>query len=113
MARRHPTLTLPQLEQVARLFRTLAEPSRLQILQALRGGPLTVGEIVKATDIKQANVSKQLGQLYDAGLLERERDGLHVRYTIADAMIFQLCELVCGKLSRDAKANAKSLSNLR
>lgn len=107
MAPRKSTLSQAQLEHVARLFRTLGEPTRLAILQALQPGPLTVGEIVDRTGGKQANVSKQLGQLHDAGLVERTRDGLHVHYEISDPMIFELCGLVCGKLKRDAKAQAK------
>ncbi len=91
------------LEAVARLFAVLAEPTRLAILQFLKGGPRAVSELVDGLDVKQANVSKQLGILYTVGLLARERDGNVVRYSIAEPMIFELCELVCGKLRRDAE----------
>jgi DNA-binding transcriptional ArsR family regulator len=91
------------LEAVARLFGVLAEPTRLEILQALKDGPRAVSDLVAALGAKQANVSKQLGVLHAAGLLSRERDGNVVRYGIAEPMIFELCELVCGKLRRDAE----------
>jgi DNA-binding transcriptional ArsR family regulator len=96
-------LTAEQLAAVARLFQTLAEPFRLALLQELKAGPRTVGELVAALDAKQANVSKQLAALHDAGLLARDRDGNFIRYSIADAMVFDLCGLVCGKLRRDAE----------
>ncbi|MFO0568634.1 MAG: metalloregulator ArsR/SmtB family transcription factor [Polyangiaceae bacterium] len=99
----------PVLEGVAGVFSVLSEPTRLQILELLGRGPLTVGEIVSALDMKQANVSKQLGVLSQAGLVTRTRDGACVRYSIADPMIFELCDLVCGKLKRDAEARIASL----
>lgn len=92
-----------QLEAVARLFRILSEPTRLEILQALKEKAASVSELVERLEAKQANVSKQLGILYAAGLLDRERHGSEVHYSIRESMIFDLCELVCGKLRRDAE----------
>ena len=99
-----------QLAAVCSLFSVLSEPSRLQLLQALHDGPLTVGELVKATSMKQANVSKHLAVLHTHHMVKRERDGTSVRYRIADPMIYSLCNLVCGKMERDAKAAAAMFS---
>ncbi len=96
-----------QTMAVAELFRVLADPTRLMILQALHDGPMSVGELVDDLGVKQANVSKQLGKLYDAGLLWREKDGNRVEYEIRDSMIFDLCRLVCDKLKREGKAKEK------
>lgn len=101
------------LEQVARLFGVLAEPTRLAILQRLKEGPSAVKDLVEALDAKQANVSKQLGILYDAGLLDRARDGGLVRYSIREPMIFDLCRLVCDKLQRDAERQIAALKRLK
>ncbi len=92
-----------QLDAVARFFRVLAEPTRLAILQELRRNPRTVNELVESLGAKQANVSKQLGILFDAGLLDRKRSGNSVVYSIREPAIFELCEIVCGKLKRDAE----------
>ena len=100
-------LSEEQLEAVARLFGVLAEPSRLALLQALRNGALSVSELMGACDMKQANVSKHLGVLHDHRLVKRERDGISIRYEIADPMIFSLCNLVCGKMERDAQRVAE------
>ena len=99
-------LSSAQLGAVARLFAVLSEPSRLVLLQTLHNGPLTVSELVEACDMKQANVSKHLGLLHDHHLVKRERDGISIRYQIADPMIFALCDLVCGKMARDVKCAA-------
>jgi DNA-binding transcriptional ArsR family regulator len=61
-------MSVAQLAAVARLFSVLSEPSRLGLVQALRDGPLTVSELVKANGMKQANVSKHLGPAEKAKL---------------------------------------------
>jgi DNA-binding transcriptional ArsR family regulator len=109
MSTPHKKILSPaQLAAVSRLFGVLSEPSRLALLQALRGGPQSVTELVEACAMKQANVSKQLAVLHDHHLVKRQRAGVSVRYQIADPMIFSLCNLVCGKMERDAR-NAAAL----
>lgn len=105
------SLSEGQIEEAARLFATLSQPARLRIVQALMEEPLTVGELVEATGMKQGNVSKHLGVLHGAQLLTRERDGNFIRYGIGDPVLFALCELVCGKLEKDARARLDQLAN--
>lgn len=94
-------LNPPQLERVANLFRAFADPTRLMIIQELKEGELTVSEIVDQLTTTQANISKQLKLLYEAGLLSRRKQGTQVLYAIADPMVFELCRTVCEKLNRD------------
>lgn len=91
-----------QLERVAGLFKAFAEPGRLAILQELKSGEMSVSELVDALPTSQANVSKQLKLLHDAGVITRRKDGTLVLYRIADPMVFDLCRMVCEKLNRDA-----------
>lgn len=95
---RKKTLTPEALELIAARFRVLAEPMRLRILHALGDGEQTVGELVELLEAGQANVSKHLGLLLDAGLVRRRKEGLNAFYTVADDSIFALCELVCASL---------------
>lgn len=88
----------PLLELVAYRFRVIGEPMRIRLLERLREGPATVGELTAALGVKQQNVSKHLGVLRQAGILDREKEGTAVRYSIADPTVFELCELVCGRL---------------
>ena len=99
-------LSPAQLAAVSRLFAALSEPSRLALLQALHDGPLSVSQLVESSGMKQANVSKHLAMLHDHHLVRREREGTSIRYEIADPLVFSLCELVCGKMQRDAKEAA-------
>ena len=93
----HP-LPAPLVELIAQRFRVLGEPMRIRLLDALREGPLTVGELQEATGGSQQNVSKHLGVLRDGGLVRRAKEGTFVRYEIADETVFAICEQVCGGL---------------
>ena len=86
------------LALIAARFRLLAEPMRLKILNTLGEGEMSVGELVVATGAGQANISKHLGLLFDAGLLERRKEGLNTYYRVSDTTIFELCETVCVSL---------------
>jgi len=92
------------VDLIAQRFRVIGEPMRIRILDALRDGPLTVGELTEQLGATQQNVSKHVGVLAQAGLLGREKDGTRVRCVITDDSVFELCELVCGGL-RDQAAD--------
>ena len=92
------------LEAVAARFKVLAEPARLQILNELRPGPLNVTELMEATRLSQANLSKHLQLLHTHGFLERRRDGLFVVYELADESVFAMCDIMCGQLKRRGTA---------
>jgi DNA-binding transcriptional ArsR family regulator len=91
-------LTPEALELIAARFRVLAEPMRLRILHALGDREVTVGELVEELEAGQANVSKHLGLLLDASIVRRRKEGLNAFYSVADATIFELCDLVCSSL---------------
>jgi DNA-binding transcriptional ArsR family regulator len=101
-------LTEEALGMIARRFALLAEPMRLRLLHALFEGEKPVNALVTLSGGTQANVSRHLQALAEAGILSRRKEGLQVFYAIADPSIFKLCDLVCGsleqKLVRDAEA---------
>jgi DNA-binding transcriptional ArsR family regulator len=88
------------VELIAQRFRVLAEPMRIKLLDRLRAGEATVGELVAATASSQQNVSKHMRVLLDAGFVSRTQEGNFARYSIADESVFRLCEEVCGGLRR-------------
>ena len=77
----------------AKLFRGFGDPSRLGILDALRQGPLTVGEIVETTGLTQSNVSNHLGCLRDCGLVTSDQQGRYVTYQLSDDRVGELIGL--------------------
>jgi DNA-binding transcriptional ArsR family regulator len=95
----HP-LPEPLIELIAGRFRVLGEPMRIRLLDELREGPATVGELQERVGASQQNVSKHLGVLLNAGIVSRTKRGTSSVYEIADESVFELCELVCGGLRR-------------
>lgn len=93
----HP-LPEPLVELIAQRFRVLAEPMRIKLLDALRDGDATVGELTERLGASQQNVSKHLSVLHQAAIVSRTKHGTSVRYAIADAGVFDLCNTVCGGL---------------
>ncbi len=77
----------------AKLFRGFSDPSRLSIIDALRGGSLTVGEIVVATGLSQSNASNHLACLRGCGLVVAERDGRYMTYHLSDDRVGDILAL--------------------
>lgn len=93
-------LTEPLVDLVAQRFRVLGEPMRIRLLDQLREGEATVGELQHALGASQQNVSKHLGILHAAGMVGRTKRGTSVVYTIADPAVFDICDQVCGGIRR-------------
>ena len=100
------SLSADALELIARRFAVLAEPRRLRLVHALFNGEKNVNALVEETGGTQANVSRHLQTLAQAGVLTRRKEGLQVFYAIGDPSIFKLCELVCGSLEKQFSKHA-------
>ena len=95
------------LTHVAAYFQALSEPTRLQILNLLRGGERNVGELAQACGYTSANISRHLSLLMKHGLVARESRGTAVYYRIADDSVYALCDLVCGSIARQLEQSAQ------
>ncbi len=85
-------------EQLAELFKGLAHPTRLQILDLLREGEMCVCHIEASLNKRQAYISRQLMTLREAGLVDSRRDGLQVYYRLNDPQITELLNLTLGTI---------------
>ena len=104
---RHPLVPDSMLDRVAHRFRVLGDATRLSILRLLVDrGELSVGQIVDDLAMSQANVSKHLRLLLDAGVLTKRRAGTSAYYTVADPSIETLCSLICDRLEAQAGIEA-------
>lgn len=112
-AKKKSSMSDAQVDEAARLFAILAEPSRLKLLRTLMSEAMTVTELIEATGMKQGNVSKHLGVLLDARFVAKEKEGNFARYSIAGPNLFALCELMCGRIEQDAKFRLEQLSGKR
>ena len=107
MAKQLPT---EALALIAERFGVLAEPARLSILNTLMMGEHTVSDLIEETGLNQANVSKHLRVLRLAGYVDRRKEGLYAFYRIADPSVEVLCQIMCGRLEEQAKAQSASLT---
>ena len=110
---KHAPLSVDAIELVAARFRTLGEPIRIQLLQALQRGERNVSDLVAAVGSTQSNVSKHLRILQDAGLVGRRQDGNSVYYSIADPTVFALCDAVCNSIGTRLTQHATLADELR
>jgi ArsR family transcriptional regulator, nickel/cobalt-responsive transcriptional repressor len=79
-------------KSVASTLQALAAPSRLLILATLQEGPKTVGDLVEAVQMEQPAVSHQLRLLRTMGLVESERHGRNIVYSLFDDHVSELID---------------------
>jgi DNA-binding transcriptional ArsR family regulator len=101
------SLSPAQLARVAERFKALGEPARLRMLDVLRHGEMAVSELITATGLGQANVSKHLQLLHAAGLVARRKEGLFVYYSLADRDVLLLCDIMCDRIHRQGDADQR------
>ena len=83
----------PLQEFKADLFRVLANPARIRILEVIRAGEeLSVTEIQQAVGIEPSNASQHLAILRSRGVVQSRRDGNTIRYSVPDEDIFELLD---------------------
>jgi ArsR family transcriptional regulator len=78
----------------ANICRTLSHPKRLQILNLLRQGELSVSEMAEQMGISLANASQHLAVLRDKEVVVPRREGVNIYYQISNPKIIQACDLM-------------------
>jgi len=103
-------------EQKARIFKALAHPDRVRIVELLAGGEKNVAEIVEAIGAKEANTSRHLAVLRSAGIVGARKEGLKVYYSIKICCLGELISClnnaVCDIADRHGRI-AESLRNIK
>jgi ArsR family transcriptional regulator, arsenate/arsenite/antimonite-responsive transcriptional repressor len=91
-----PAISEEEAEATATLFRALADPARVKIVNLLArtDGPVCVCEFTPAVALSQPTVSHHLKKLTDAGLLEREQRGKWAYYSLSGEALERLASLV-------------------
>lgn len=95
------------LEDVARRFALLGDPTRLRVVRALHDqGESSVQALAAAVGISPANASQHLLRLRDGAIVSRRRAGKSVRYQISDPTIETLCRTVCESVEQLNRARS-------
>lgn len=78
----------------ADICKVLTDPKRLMLLDALRGGERSVGELAARLGTTLPNASQHLAVLRGAGLVAGRRTGTTVRYRLAEPAIIDACDVI-------------------
>jgi DNA-binding transcriptional ArsR family regulator len=78
----------------AEFFKALAHPARIKILEYLRQGEKSAGELLEALGLEQSNGSQHLAVLRNKNILVARREGLNVFYSVRDPMLYQILDLL-------------------
>jgi len=78
----------------ARICQTLSNPKRLEIIDCLRDGELSVIGLAEQTHISQANLSQHLAIMREKGIVIARRKGMNVFYRLSNPKITQACDLM-------------------
>jgi ArsR family transcriptional regulator len=86
-------------QRAAELFAVLATPVRLRIIGELCSSEKDVSHLLGVINISQPNMSRHLGILYKAGVVDRRRSGTHVIYALANKSVVSICWAVCAEMN--------------
>lgn len=91
----------------AELCRAMGNPLRMEILNLLRGGPLSVNEIALSTCQHQATISRNLATLRNVGIVATRREGVNILYHIANPKLTRVCDMMREVLSEQIGEHSK------
>lgn len=96
----------------AELCKTLSDPNRLMIIDCLRQGEKSVGELAQTIGIAQSSVSRHLAILRERGVLQPRRKGNNIFYSLTDLKIGEACDLVSEVLINKMSKHSELASRL-
>lgn len=88
---------------LADVLKSLAQPTRLKILDLLRAGERCVCEIFPAIDEEQSNTSRHLNHMQTHGILSRRKDGVKIYYAVKHPEVFGIVDLAGAIVTREIK----------
>lgn len=106
-------LQRPLSEIKADLFRALAHPARIRVLEVLSDGERSVGELVPLVGIESSHLSQQLGVLRRAGVVTTRRDGSSVIYSLRSPEVAELLAVAKRLLISSLTESTELLAGLR
>jgi DNA-binding transcriptional ArsR family regulator len=94
----------------AEILKCLAQPRRLMILDCLRSGEKSVGELAELLGLSQPNVSQHLAALRAQDIVATRREGNTIFYSLVDATIVRACD-ICHEFLAERMKSAEALAS--
>lgn len=91
----------------ARICKAIADPKRLLIINELRYGPLTVNELAEALDLSQSNTSQHLAILRERGVVQADREGASVFYSLRSKKVLKAIDLLREFMAEELTGSTK------
>jgi ArsR family transcriptional regulator, virulence genes transcriptional regulator len=95
----------------AEVCKTLSNPRRQSIIDALRDGELKVNDLIEKTGISQANLSQHLANLRAKGVVKTKKEGNHVYYAISNRKIIQAYDLIGQMIVEELENRSNLIKN--
>jgi len=93
----------------AEMCKTISNPRRQAILDTIRGGELTVSELIEKTGISQANLSQHLAILRSKGVVKTRREGNNIYYSVSNIKIIEAYDLISQVLEDSTTSREKTI----
>lgn len=100
------------LELKAEVLKTLAQPTRLKILECLRNGERCICEIVPAISGEQSNISRHISLMQKNHLVTTRKDGVKVMVKVRDPKVFEILDKVSLILKNQMKEQEKLFARI-
>jgi ArsR family transcriptional regulator len=95
----------------AEFCKSISNPKRQEILEALREKEMTVNELIEETKISQSNLSQHLSILRSKGIVQARREGTNIYYSIANKKIIKAYDLVSQVLMESLASQNKAIKD--
>jgi len=105
-------VTAPVYQVKAEFFKTLSHPARIRVLELLRDGERSVGELIPEVGLEASHLSQQLAVLRRANIVTSRKDGSSVFYSVVDPRIFELLEVAKAILTTSLTGTKELLEEL-
>jgi ArsR family transcriptional regulator len=105
-------VTRPIYQVKADFFKTLAHPARIRVLELLRDGERSVGDLIPEVGLEASHLSQQLGVMRRANVLQTRKVGATVLYSVTDPRIFDLLEVAKTILTSSLSETRELLAEL-
>jgi len=89
----------------AEICKTLANPLRLEIINAIRDGEKNVNELASIVKVSQSNISQHLTIMRQKNIVSTRRDGSHIYYKLAYPEMIKACEIIRDVLQKQLANN--------
>lgn len=98
---------------LADVLKSLAQPTRLKIIDFLRSGERCVCEIFPAIDEEQSNTSRHLAYMQTHGILSRRKEGVKIYYSVRHNDVFEIIDRATAIVKREVELRNGLFSNTR